>query len=192
MPGATPGLTAAELRMLADQLGTRSLVLVGLMGCGKSTVGRRLANRLGLRFVDADEEIEAAANKSIPEIFAEHGEAYFRAGERRVIARLLRAGPQVLATGGGAFMDAETRHAIAAAGLSIWLKAELPLLMKRVLRRSNRPLLQAADPETVMRGLMERRYPIYAQADLTIESRDVPHDVMTDLVLEALRGRGAF
>jgi shikimate kinase len=184
---ATPALVpAADLRALLTHLGSRSLVLVGLMGCGKSTVGRRLATRLGLRFVDADDEIEAAANKTINEIFAEHGEPYFRAGERRVIARLLRSGPQVLATGGGAFIDPETRRAIAEAGVSIWLKADLPLLMKRVLRRTNRPLLKSVDPEAVMRGLMERRYPIYAQAHVTIESHDVPHDVITEAILARL------
>jgi shikimate kinase len=143
-------------RTIADALGTRSLVLVGMPGCGKSAVGRRLAPRLGLSFVDADEEIERAAGKTIMEIFADHGEAYFRDGERRVIARLLRSGPQVLATGGGAFMVQETRDNIRSAGISIWLRAELPLLLRRVLKRDTRPLLKDA-PETVMQNLIEER-----------------------------------
>ena len=170
-----------------DALGRRSIVMIGLMGCGKTSVGRRIAQQLGLPFVDADEAIEQAAGKTIKEIFDDHGEAYFRDGERRVIARLLRSAPQVLATGGGAYMNAETRAAIANAGVAVWLKAELPLLMRRVLKRSNRPLLQAANPEEVMRGFMASRYPIYAEAPVTIESRDVPHDAMAAVVIEALR-----
>jgi shikimate kinase len=168
------------------RLSSRSIVLVGLMGSGKSSVGRRLAHRLGLKFADADDEIEKAANKTIPEIFEEHGEDDFRAGERRVIARLLREGPQVLATGGGAFMNVDTRAAIRAAGVSVWIKADLPLLMRRVGKRSNRPLLRTADPEATMRGFMEKRYPIYAEADVTVESQDVPHDVMAEAVMKAL------
>lgn len=168
------------------RLGSHSIVLVGLMGCGKSSVGKRLAYRLGLPFIDADEEIERAANKTIPEIFAEHGEAYFRAGERRVIARLLREGPQVLATGGGAYMNPDTRAAVRASGVSVWLRAELPLLMRRVARRANRPLLKTPDPEGTMRALMEARYPIYAEADVIVDSLDVPHDVMAERVLVAL------
>lgn len=172
---------------LRAALGTRSLVLVGLMGCGKSSVGRRLAAKLGLQFVDADEEIEKAHRKSINEIFADHGEAYFRDGERRVIARLLGSGPQVLATGGGAFINPETRAKIKESGLSIWLKAELPVLMRRVLKRDTRPLLKDADPEAVMRELMEARYPVYAEADVTVVSRDVPHEIIVNEILEALR-----
>jgi shikimate kinase len=160
--------------------------MVGLMGCGKSAVGRRLGARLGLSFVDADEEIEKAAGKSIEDIFAEHGEPYFRDGERKVLARLLRSGPQVLATGGGAFMNAETRAAIAQSGISVWLKAELSLLVRRVAKRSNRPLLKTGDPEEVMRNLIETRYPVYAQADITVESRDVPHEVIVGEILERL------
>lgn len=171
-------------------LGKRSLVLVGLMGCGKSSVGRRLAHRLSIPFADADDEIELAHRKSIKEIFADHGEAYFRQGEKRVISRMLRNGPQVLATGGGAYMDPDTRSAIRAGGIAIWLKADLPLLMRRVLRRSNRPLLQADDPQSVMQALMDKRYPIYAEADLTIESRDVPHDAMVDQIIHALKASG--
>ncbi len=164
----------------------RSIVMIGLMGCGKTSVGRRTAQQLGLPFVDADEAIEEAAGKTIKEIFDDHGEAYFRDGERRVIARLLRSAPQVLATGGGAYMNAETRAAIAEAGVAVWLKAELPVLMRRVLKRSNRPLLQSANPEEIMRGFMAARYPIYAQAPITVDSRDIPHDAMAVRVIEAL------
>lgn len=175
---------------LVRGLQQRSIVLVGLMGCGKSSVGRRLASRLDLPFADADDEIERAANRSIKEIFADHGEAYFRAGERRVIARMLGDGPQVLATGGGAFINPDTRAAIKAAGVSVWLKGDLPLLMRRVLKRVNRPLLEAKDPEAVMRDLMAKRYPVYAEADVTVTSREVPHDVMVDEVVAALLASG--
>ncbi|WP_181704544.1 shikimate kinase [Chthonobacter rhizosphaerae] len=170
-------------------LGGRSIVLVGMMGAGKTSVGKRLAVRLGLPFVDADHAIEAAANKSIPEIFAEHGEAYFRDGERRVIARLLRERQQVIATGGGAYMNPETRRAIAEAGVSVWLKADVAVLFDRVKRRANRPLLQTPDPEGTLRRLVEERYPVYALADLTVPSHDVPHDQVVDLVLQALETR---
>ncbi len=170
-------------------LGERSIVLVGLMGCGKSSVGRRLASRLGLGFVDADEEIERVAAKSIVEIFADHGEAYFRDGERRVIARLLSTGPQVLATGGGAFINPDTRAKIRERGVSIWLRAELPVLMRRVSKRDTRPLLKSGDPEGTMRDLMAKRYPIYAEADLTVESRDVPHDVIVNEIIAALKAK---
>jgi shikimate kinase len=170
-------------------LGERSIVLVGLMGCGKSSVGRRLASRLGLGFVDADEEIERVAAKSIVEIFADHGEAYFRDGERRVIARLLSSGPQVLATGGGAFINPDTRAKIRERGVSIWLRAELHVLMRRVSKRDTRPLLKSGDPEATMRDLMAKRYPIYAEADLTVESRDVPHDVIVNEIIAALKAK---
>jgi shikimate kinase len=173
---------------IVERLGSRSIVLVGLMGCGKSSVGKRLAQRLSIPFIDADDEIERAANKTIPEIFEEHGEAYFRAGERRVIARLLREGPQVLATGGGAYMNADTRTAIRADGVSVWLRAELPLLMRRVAKRINRPLLRTTDPERTMRALMEARYPVYAEADIAVDSLDVSHEVMAERVLTALEG----
>ncbi|OYW56347.1 MAG: shikimate kinase [Hyphomicrobium sp. 32-62-53] len=170
-------------------LGERSIVLVGLMGCGKSSVGRRLASRLGLGFVDADEEIERVAAKSIVEIFADHGEAYFRDGERRVIARLLSSGPQVLATGGGAFINPDTRAKIRERGVSIWLRAELHVLMRRVSKRDTRPLLKSGDPEATMRDLMDKRYPIYAEADITVESRDVPHDVIVNEIIAALKAK---
>ncbi len=181
-PGATEQATATIRR----RLGARSLVLVGLMGCGKSTIGRRLATRLDIPFIDADDEIERSAQKSIPEIFADHGEAYFRDGERRVIRRLLASGPQVLATGGGAYMNAETRAMIRSSGIAVWLRAELPVLMRRVMKRDNRPLLRVGDPEETMRGLMAARYPIYADADLAVESHDVPHEVIVDEIIACL------
>ena len=172
---------------LRAALGGRSIVMVGLMGCGKSSVGRRMAARIGLPFVDVDDEIEISAHKTINEIFEDHGEAYFRDGERRVIARLLSNGPQVLATGGGAFINAQTRAKIAASGISIWLKADLPVLMKRVGKRDTRPLLRTSDPEATMRKLMSERYPIYALADMVVESRDVPHDQIVTEVIDNLK-----
>jgi shikimate kinase len=176
---------APEAAAIRAQLGTRSIVLVGMPGSGKSAVGRRLATRLDLPFVDADEEIERAAGKPIMDIFKDHGEAYFREGERKVIARLLGSGPQVLATGGGALMVGETRDNICRLGVSIWLKAELPVLMRRVLKRNTRPLLEK-EPEGVMRQLMEARYPIYATADITVESRDLPHETVVGEIIDAL------
>jgi len=178
-----------QLARIRDVLGTRSIVLIGLMGAGKTAVGRRLANRLDLPFIDADTEIEVAAGASVSEIFAEHGESYFRRGERKVIARLLEGGPQVLATGGGAYMDAETRANIKARGLSVWLKAEIKVLLKRVGRRDSRPLLTAGNPEKVMKKLMEERYPIYEEADVTVESRDVPHEMIVGAVIDALASK---
>jgi shikimate kinase len=175
-----------DVDAVREALGKRTLVLVGLMGCGKSSVGRRMSEALGLRFVDADVEIEQAAGETIPEIFENHGEGYFRDGERRVIARLLQSGPQVLATGGGAFMNEQTRTNIKAGGVSIWLKAELPVLMKRVMRRDNRPLLKTSDPEARMRELMTIRHPIYALADLIIESREVPHEEIVGNIISGL------
>ncbi len=172
------------------RLGDRSLVMVGLMGCGKSSVGRRLAVRLGMPFVDTDDEIERVAGKSIVDIFADWGEAEFRNGERRVISRLLGQGPQVLATGGGAFINPETRANIKARGISVWLKAELSVLMRRVAKRDTRPLLRTGDPEAVMRKLIDDRYPIYAQADIVVESRDVAHEIIVTDVIEALRSSG--
>jgi shikimate kinase len=171
---------------IRSRLGKRSIVLVGLMGAGKSTVGRRLAARLGLPFKDADQEIEAAAGMAIPDIFAAHGEAYFRDGERRVIARLLQEGPAVLATGGGAYMNPETRARIAEVGISVWLRADFDVLMRRVRKRSNRPLLQNPDPEGTMRRLMDARHPIYGLADVTVDSRDIPHDKVVQDALCAL------
>jgi shikimate kinase len=182
--------TVETMDGLREQLGQRSLVMVGLMGCGKSSVGRRLAARIGLPFVDTDDEIERVAGKSVVDIFADWGEAEFRNGERRVIARLLGAGPQVLATGGGAFINPETRTNIKAHGISIWLKADLQVLMRRVAKRDTRPLLRTKDPEAVMRKLIEERYPIYAEADLVVESRDVAHEIIVTDVIEALKASG--
>lgn len=176
---------AADEDFLAA-LGRRSIVLVGMMGAGKSSVGRRLAARLGLPFVDADNEIESAAGLSIPEIFARHGEPAFRSGEQRVIARLLEGGPQVLATGGGAFMNAETRAAIRQKGISIWLKADFDVLMGRIKRRNDRPMLQTDDPAATLRQLMEARCPTYAESDLTVESREIPHGAVVDDIIAAL------
>lgn len=173
-------------RRLVAALGTRSIVLIGMMGAGKTTIGRRLSHRLSLPFVDADAEIERAAAKTIPEIFAEHGEPYFRDGERRVIRRLLGEGPQVLATGGGAFMNSETREAIATHGISVWLKADFEVLANRVRRKSNRPLLDTPDPDETIRRLMRDRYPVYASAEITVHSRDVSHDVVADEIIAAL------
>src|SRR5436305_11075004 len=175
---------------LAAALGARSIVLVGMMGAGKSTIGRRLAARLRLPFLDADVEIETAhAGVTIPEIFATHGEPHFRDGEARVIARLLDSGPAVLATGGGAFMREETRNRIRDKAVSIWLKADVEIIMKRVKRRADRPLLQTEDPAATVSRLLEGREPIYRTADLTILSRDVPHDRIVDECIDALRAR---
>lgn len=173
---------------LIAALGARSVVLVGMMGSGKSSIGRRLAARLGVPFVDADAEIEArAGGMTIAEIFERHGEPYFRAGEARVIARLLDQGPQVLATGGGAFMNHDTRATIRLKGVSIWLKAELDVLMKRIKRRGDRPLLKTGDPAATLTALMAERYPVYAEADLTVLSRDVPHEAIVEEIVAALR-----
>jgi shikimate kinase len=170
-------------------LGGRSVVMVGMMGAGKSTIGRRLSARIGLPFLDADAEIEAAAGMSIPDIFESHGEPDFRDGEARVIARLLDSGPAVLATGGGAFMRKETRDRIREKAVSIWLKADAEIIMRRVKRRSDRPLLQNSDPEATVGRLISEREPVYQQADLTIWSRDVPHERIVDECIEALHGR---
>jgi len=165
---------------IARALGSRSVVLIGMMGAGKSSIGRRLAARLGLSFVDADTAIEEAAGMSIPEIFDKHGEPYFRAGEARVIARLLDQGPQVLATGGGAVMDAQTRALIREKGISIWLKADLDVLLKRIRRRSDRPLAER------IKELLPLREPFYAEADITVQSRDEPHETIVDEIMAAL------
>jgi len=184
-----PASTPQEADITAA-LGTRSVVLVGMMGAGKSTIGRRLAMRLRLPFFDADNEIELAhAGMTIPEIFAAHGEPYFRDGEARVIARLLDGGPCVLATGGGAFLREETRNRIRDKAVSIWLKADADIIMRRVKRRADRPLLQTADPAATVERLIGEREPIYQHADLTIWSRDVPHEKIVDECLDALHIR---
>jgi shikimate kinase len=164
----------------------RPVVLVGLMGAGKSCIGRRLAQRLRLPFVDADREIEQAAGCSIPEIFDRHGEQAFRDGERRVILRLLESPPFVLATGGGAFMDPRTRAAIREKAISIWLRADLDLLARRTGRRGDRPLLQVEDPRATLAELMAARYPVYAEADITVDSQDGPPEATLDRVMAAL------
>lgn len=180
-------IESIDRAQLRAALGQRAVVLVGMMGSGKSSVGRRLGTRLGLPFVDADTEIETAAGMTIPEIFAQRGESEFRDGERRVINRILTTrSPLVLATGGGAFMNAETRARIVELGISIWLKAEPEILMRRVRKRSNRPLLHTADPEETLRRMLAEREPVYALADLTLISRDDPHDVVVDDAVVAL------
>ncbi|MBU6156046.1 MAG: shikimate kinase [Alphaproteobacteria bacterium] len=174
------------------ELADRAIVLVGLMGAGKSTVGRRLAGELGLPFHDADQEIEKAAGCSISDFFERFGEPAFREGERRVIARLLAGPRHVLATGGGAFMDPATRDIIRRLGISVWLKADIDLLMARVLKRPTRPLLKTADPRATMERLMKERYPVYAEADITIESSGGPHETVVQRIvaeLNALYGR---
>jgi shikimate kinase len=177
---------AAPDQQLVALLAGRPLVLVGMMGAGKTTVGRRLAQRLGRRFVDSDDEIEKAANMSIEEIFAAHGEGEFRSGEARVIARILREHDIVLATGGGAFVNAETRDLVKSSAISIWLKADFEVLFQRVSRRSNRPLLKTADPRQSLKTLIEARYPIYAEADITVTSREVPQDVVAADVVSSV------
>ena len=164
-------------------LGGRSIVLVGMMGAGKSSIGRRLAGRLGIPFIDADTETESAAGMTIPEIFEKHGEPYFRAGEARVIARLLDNGPQVLATGGGSLMDPQARALIGQKGISIWLKADVDVLLKRTKRRNDRPLVEK------IKDLLPVREPIYAQADIIIQSRDEPHDTIIDEIMGELPKR---
>ena len=176
---AESGLESAVVRAL----GGRSIVLVGMMGAGKSSIGRRLASRLGIPFIDADTEIVSAAGMTIPEIFEKHGEPYFRAGEARVIARLLDNGPQVLATGGGAVMDPQTRALIGQKGISIWLKADIDVLLKRTKRRNDRPLVEK------IKDLLPVREPIYAQADIIIQSRDEPHDTIIDEIMGELPKR---
>ena len=178
------GALAEPIRAALDR---RSVVLIGMMGVGKSSIGRRLATRLGIPFLDADTEIEKAAGMSISDIFARHGEADFRSGEARVIARLLESGPQVLATGGGAFMNEGTRAAIKAKGVSIWLSAEFEVLLRRISKRKNeRPMLQTDDPDETLRHLLAVREPTYALADLTVQSREGPHDVIVAEIVSAL------
>ena len=185
-PNAVNATQDAEI---SAALGGRSIVLVGMMGAGKSTIGRRLSARLALPFLDADAEIELAHDMPIPDIFAKYGEAYFRDGEVRVIARLLNNGPAVIATGGGAVMRQETRDRIREKAISIWLKADSDIIMRRVKRRSDRPLLQTADPEATVERLIREREPVYGQADVTVWSRDVPHEKIVDECMEALYGK---
>ena len=181
-----PALRQARAEELAELLEGRPLVLVGMMGAGKTTVGRRLAARLNRQFLDSDEEIEKAAQMSVPEIFEQRGEPEFRAGETRVIARVLKTRGVVLATGGGAFVNQETRALVKAEAISVWLKAEIGILFDRVSRRSNRPLLKTANPRATLEKLIEERYPIYAEADVTVTSRDVPQEAVASDVVQAV------
>lgn len=181
-----PGTDVSAIAALIAALGSRSIVLVGMMGAGKSSIGRRLGARLGLPFIDADTEIEERAGMAIPELFEKYGEAYFRAGEARVIARLLDEGAQVLATGGGAFMNANTRAQIRTKGISVWLKADFDLLLRRIKRRNDRPLLKTDDQAARLKALIEERYPVYAEADLIIHSRDAAHEVVVEEIISAL------
>ena len=186
---ASPAPAGPQDAEIAAALGARSIVLIGMMGAGKSTIGRRLSARLRLPFLDADVEIEAAAGMSIPDIFETHGEPHFRDGEARVIARLLDSGPAVVATGGGAFMREETRNRIRDKAVSIWLKAEAEIIMRRVRRRADRPLLQTPDPAATVDRLLGEREPVYQNADITIWSRDVPHEKIVDECIEALHAK---
>lgn len=178
----------ADQSRLADRL-DRPIVLIGLMGAGKSCVGRRLAIRLGLDFVDSDIEFETAAGCSISDYFTRHGEAAFRYGERKVIARLMENGPCILATGGGAFIDDETRARIKQSALSIWIRADLDLLVKRTSGRDHRPLLKTGDPREILARLIDARYPIYAQADIIVDSTDEPPEVTVAKICQELEGR---
>ena len=186
MPIPDAGSSSAAL---AAALGRRSIVLVGMMGAGKSSIGRRVAARLGIPFVDADVAIEEAAGMSIADIFAAHGEPYFRAGEARVIARLLDHGPQVLATGGGAFMNEQTRANVRDKGVSVWLKAELDVLTRRLKRRNDRPLLKTADPVATLANLLAERNPIYGEADVTVMSREIAHELIVGEIIAAVSSR---
>jgi shikimate kinase len=174
---------------LTAALGGRSIVLVGMMGAGKSSIGRRLAARLGIPFSDADAAIEEAAGMSVEDIFEVHGEPSFRSGEARVITRLLENGPQVLATGGGAFINPQTRARIHERGISVWLKADTDVLIRRLRRRNDRPLLKTDDPAATLTGLLAAREPIYSQAHLAIVSRDVPHEIIVEEIVMALCGK---
>ena len=178
--------TKAHCDTVRALLGARSIVLVGLMGAGKSAVGRKVAAMLELPFADADAEIETASKMTIPELFEQYGEPEFRSLEKRVVSRLLKTGPQVLATGGGAFVNDSTRQAIKRRGISVWLSAGIDLLMERVSRRQNRPLLRDPDPRGVMQRLMTDRYPVYALADIEVESQDISKEDMAANVVAAL------
>jgi shikimate kinase len=178
--------SGVDLQRRPESVPERAIVLIGLMGAGKTCVGRKLAARIGRPFVDADAEIELAAGCTISEIFERMGEAAFRNGERRVMARLLDGGPAVLASGGGAFIDPETRRLIAAKAISVWLRADLELLVKRTSGREHRPLLSKGDPREALRVLMEKRYPIYAEADVVVDTLDQPAEATVERVLAAL------
>ncbi|MER8531601.1 shikimate kinase [Mesorhizobium sp. M1005] len=185
LPANPPGESHAAL---LGRLGGRSIVFVGLMGAGKTAIGRKVAAMLVLPFIDSDQEIETVSRMSVPDLFERYGEAEFRALEQRVILRVLEHGPQVLSTGGGAFMNAQTREAIASHGVSVWLKAEIDLLMERVSKKQNRPLLKSADPRAVLERLMAERYPVYAAADVIVPTRDDRKEIIAAEVVDALRG----
>jgi len=185
MHAALPLPDAAALSALAARV-DRPVVLVGLMGVGKSTIGRRLAQCLGTPFVDADDEVVEAAQMSIPEIFDRFGEAYFRDGERRVIARLMEEGHGVIATGGGAFVDPETRALVIENGLAIWLDCDIDTLVERTSRKNTRPLLKTGDPRAILRDLKEQRSPAYAQAQIHVVTGDGPHEVAVERIIEEL------
>lgn len=186
-------MTASETTIsssdILERLGDRSIVFVGLMGAGKTAIGRKVASELGIPFIDSDHEIEAVSRTTIPDLFALYGEPEFRSLEQRVIARLLETGPKVLSTGGGAFMNAQTREAIASRGVSVWLKADLDVLMERVMKKQNRPLLKNADPRGVMQKLIEERYPVYELADITAPTREAAKEVIAQEVIGALAER---
>ncbi len=183
---ATLTMAAEDIAGLLSSLGSRSVVFVGLMGAGKTAIGRRVASALGLSFTDSDHEIERVSRMTVPELFERYGETEFRALEQRVILRLLENGPQVLSTGGGAYMNEQTRAAIAEHGLSVWLKADLDTLFDRVSKKQNRPLLRNDDPRGVLEKLMLERYPVYALADLTVTTRDERKEIIAMEVVEAL------
>lgn len=178
--------SSPDLAKLTERLGQRSIVFVGLMGAGKTAIGHKVAELLKLPFIDSDHEIEHVSRMTIPDLFESYGEAEFRALERRVIARLLKTGPRVVSTGGGAFVNATTRRTVARQGVSIWLKADLPTLMERVGRKPTRPLLKNKDPQAVMEQLMAERYPLYAEADVTVRSRNDAKEVIADEAIAAL------
>ena len=182
----TPTSAAENMAGLLARLGTRSVVFVGLMGAGKTAIGRKVAGMLGLPFTDSDHEIESVSRMTIPDLFERYGEAEFRSLEQRVIVRVLESGPQVLSTGGGAFMNAQTREAIEAYGLSVWLKADVDTLLDRVSKKQNRPLLKNADPRAVLERLMLERDPVYALADVTVATRDERKEVIAGEVIEAI------
>jgi len=183
---ATPTLAVENTAELLAMLGSRSVVFVGLMGAGKTAIGRKVAAILGLPFTDSDHEIESVSRMTIPDLFERYGETEFRSLEQRVIVRVLESGPQILSTGGGAFMNAQTREAISAHGLTVWLKAEVDILLDRVSKKQNRPLLKNADPRAVLEKLMADRYPIYALADVTVPTRDERKEVIASEVIEAI------
>lgn len=187
MTGASQGEDSARsVETLRERLGARSVVLVGMPGSGKTSVGRRLAQRLDLSFVDADTEIEKAADMPIADIFTKHGEPYFRAGEAKVIARILEGGPRVVATGGGAFMNPDTRAKVRAQGISVWLKADYAVLLRRIKRKNDRPLFMNGDPEVTLKRLLTEREPVLAEADIVVVSQDNPHETTMEAIVAQL------